>query len=202
MCMKIYYEKEHMKLTAQSLAFLLTFVLVGACLITPMVGLADEAAPDSFAEIRFRAGDYAKALPLYEEQLAASPDAQVRAHALFQIGQCQTGLQKYKEAVQAFDQLLSFFPTSSSAAAALLRKGCLQAGVLKQTKEGLATWETLIEKYPRSPLVPETRFYMGMVEWVQGHKQAAREIWQVLERNYPQHPRTAMAKLYLQKGKS
>ena len=190
-----------MKLTLQSPAFWLAIVLVGACLIVPVVGLADEAAPDSFAEIRFRAGDYAKALPLYEEQLAASPDAQVRAHALFQIGQCQTGLQKYKEAIQSFDQLVSFFPNSSSAASALLRKGCLQAGVLKQSKVGLATWETLIEKYPRSTLVPEASFYMGMVEWVQGHKQAAREIWQTLEKNYPQHPRTSMAKLYMQKGK-
>ena len=27
------------------------------------------------------------------------------------------------------------------------------------------------------------------------------DAWQVLERNYPQHPRTAMAKLYLQSEK-
>jgi len=191
-----------MNLRLQSPAFWLTIVLAGAGLVMPVVGLADAVPPDSFAEIRFRAGDYAKALPLYEEQLAASQDLQARAHALFQIGQCLTGLQKYKEAVGKFDELVARFPTSSAATSALLRKGCLQAGVLKQTKEGLATWETLIEKYPRSTLVPEASFYMGMVEWVQGHKQAAREIWQTLERNYPQHPRTAMAKLYLQKGKS
>ena len=189
-----------MKFTLRLHLFLLAIVLVGAGLKVPLICLADDVASDSFVDIRFRAGDYAKALPLYEQQLTVSQDPQVRAHAMFQIGQCLTGLQRYTEAVKEFDQLLALFPASSFAATALLRKGCLQAGVLKQTKEGLATWETLIKKYPRSVVIPEASFYMGMVEWVQGHKQAARETWQMLERDYPQHPRTAMAKLYLQKG--
>ncbi len=190
-----------MKLILRLPAFWLTIVLVGAGLIAPVVCLADEAPPDSFVEIRFRAGDYAKALPLYEQQLAVSQDPQVRAQAMFQIGQCLTGLQRYTEAVKEFDQLLVLYPATSPAPVALLRKGCLQAGVLKQTTAGLATWATLIQKYPRSAVIPEANFYMGMVEWVHGHKQAARDAWQVLERNYPQHPRTAMAKLYLQSGK-
>lgn len=55
----------------------------------------------------------------------------------------------------------------------------------------------LIRKYPKSDLVPEARFLIGMVDWIEGQKTRARETWRILTRDFPQHPRSVQAQLYL-----
>ena len=69
-------------------------------------------------------------------------------------------------------------------------RNCAQTRLIGDAKENIP-----------SAVILKASFSMGRVEWVHGHKQAARDAWQVLERYYPQHPRTAMAKLYLQSEK-
>jgi TolA-binding protein len=158
-------------------------------------------AEDDPIEIMFHAGKYPEALQAYQQELAQGKDAETSAHALFQSGQCLTGMKEYRDAVARFDELLTRYPFSSWADKALLRRGCVQAGVLKKHRAGIETWQELIKKYPQSDLLPEAAFYVGIVEWIDGHKQAARESWHILVLQYPQHPRTAQAKLYLGENK-
>jgi len=177
--------------------------LLGSALLTSPAWAqqAKQPPPPLDVEILFRAGEYAKALPLYEQRVKAGANPELAAHALFQMGQCLTGLQKYKEAVTRFDAVVKQFPFSTWADDALLRKGCLQAGVLKQGGAAIETWDSLIRQYPRSERIPEARFDTGMIEWLGGRKQAARASWQPLIRDYPWHSFATQAQLYLKEGK-
>ncbi|MBI4023474.1 MAG: tetratricopeptide repeat protein [Verrucomicrobia bacterium] len=148
-------------------------------------------------DLLFRSGQYDKALPLYQQQLATASDAETGGHALFHIGQCLTVLHRYPDAVGAFDNLLVKFPTSSWADDAMLRKGSVQAGLLKNPQAGITTWLDLLKKYPKSNLVPEARFLAGMLDWIGGQKSRAKETWRVLIRDFPDHPRAEQAQLYL-----
>lgn len=159
------------------------------------------AAADDPIEILFHAGKYAEAYQAYQQMLVQSADPEISAYALFQSGQCLTGLHEYRDAVARFDELLRRYPLSAWADKALLRKGCLQAGVLKNHGDGIETWGELIRNHPKSDLIPEAAFYRGMVEWIDGHKQAARESWHILVLQYPHDPWTAQAKLYLGEDK-
>ena len=106
-------------------------------------------------------------------------------------------MKKYAEAVGAFDNLLVKFPAASWADDALLRKGALQAGLLQKTAAGIAAWQELLKKHPKSNLAPEARFLVGMLDWIGGQKSRAKETWRVLIREFPDHPRAAQAQLYL-----
>jgi TolA-binding protein len=152
----------------------------------------------SQAEWLFRAGKYAEAIPLFQQELLAAADADSAGRALFHIGQCLTATRRYKEAVAAFDNLLSRYPTSSWADDALLRKGCVQAGFLRNASAGIATWRELIRSYPLSDKAPEAYFYLGAIQWVRGQRSSAREEFQALARRFPQHPLSERARLYLQ----
>ncbi len=176
----------------------LGFFLVAVCLAVGATAIESAAGAPDQAELYFRAGEYDKALPLYQQQLGAVSQAEEGGRILFNIGQCLTGMKKYAESVAAFDNLLVKFPTSSFADQALLRKGSVQAGLLKMAPAGIAAWQELIRKYPKSDLVPEARFLVGMMDWIGGQKGRAKDTWRILIHDFPRHPRSAQAQLYME----
>lgn len=158
---------------------------------------ADDTNTVDQAELLFRAGKYAEAMPVFQRQLVTAGDADAAGRGLFHIGQCLTASRRYSEAVAAFDNLVAKFPTSSWTDDALLRKGAVQAGFLKNSAAGISTWRELIKKYPTSERVPEAYFYIGAVQWTKGQRSSAREAFRVLVRDHAQSPFGAQARLYL-----
>ena len=177
----------------------LGFFLLMACSVLGADAVGDgrvEGMIDQ-ADLFFRAGEYDKALPLYQQQLGAVSDAENGGRLLFHIGQCLTGMKQYKESAAAFGNAMVKFPASSWSDDALLRKGSIQAGLMHNPVYGLATWQELIKKYSKSDLVPEARFLMGMVDWINGQKSRAKDTWRILIHDFPKHARSAQAQQYL-----
>ena len=68
-------------------------------------------------------GNFDLAIQGFKEYATRYPDTDLADNALYWIGECNYSKKSYKEAIDAFTQLLNTYKTSDKAAAALLKKG-------------------------------------------------------------------------------
>lgn len=125
----------------------------------------------------------------------ASPTAAGGASAadLYAIGREQLQNGAAQTARQAFQQLLSGFPTDTLAAAAQL--GIAETYVLdKDYDKAMDAFERVAEMYPASPRAPAALYRAGVVEDERGNAKKAREYFQRVVNRYPQSDEAASAK--------
>jgi tol-pal system protein YbgF len=68
-------------------------------------------------------GNFDMAVQGFRDYAARYPDTDLADNAFYWIGECYYSKKSYKEAIDAFTQLLNTYKTSDKAAAALLKKG-------------------------------------------------------------------------------
>jgi tol-pal system protein YbgF len=116
---------------------------------SPPAGQAatDPAFASAYAD--YTKGNYELALMGFSDFLKARPDSALASDAQYWIGECLYSQGKFKEAVDAFDQVPSRYPGAQRVPAALLKKGLsqIQTG---QTTQGVSTLQKLIETQPQS----------------------------------------------------
>lgn len=68
-------------------------------------------------------GNFDMAIQGFDDYLRRYPTSDLADNALYWIGECRFSKKQYREATEAFTQLLNNYKTSDKAAAALLKKG-------------------------------------------------------------------------------
>jgi tol-pal system protein YbgF len=100
----------------------------GAGATTPATGAAAVPAPEpaqlyNSAYTDYLRGNFDLAIQGFKEYAAKYANTDLADNALYWIGECYYSKKSYKEAIDAFTQLLNTYRTSDKAAAALLKKG-------------------------------------------------------------------------------
>lgn len=90
------------------------------------------------------------------------------AHGLIKAG-------KYKEAILAFQQFVSQYPTGTLAANALYWIGISQVTGLSDFKAAAESYQRLLKDYPASPKVPDTLLSLARAQIQLDEKDQARE---------------------------
>jgi tol-pal system protein YbgF len=119
-----------------------------AAAVTPQgAAAADPAFGAAYAD--YTKGNYELAMMGFSDFLKTRPDSPQAADAQYWIGECLYSQGKFKEAVEAFEQVGTRYPGAARMPASLLKKGLaqIQAG---QTTQGVSTLQKLIETQPQS----------------------------------------------------
>jgi TolA-binding protein len=109
---------------------------------------------------KIREGSFEEAIPLLEDSLSRSEGKSFSAELLFWLGVAHDGLEHPREALTAYNEIVSNYTQSPLVPASLLR----QAGVferLEDTKAYTLALQKLIKDYPRSPEAQSARAKLG-----------------------------------------
>ena len=95
-------------------------------------------------------------------------------------------------ATSQFEEFARKFPHHPNADNALLNAGIAQYG-LRQYQEALATFRSLIKRYPAGDAVPEAMYREANCAEKLGHRQEARTLLQQVKDSYPRTAEAARA---------
>jgi len=113
---------------------------------------ADASGAQAAYDVAFksiRGGDYVKASREFRAFVQQYPDHALAPNAWYWLGESYYATTNYPVALEAFQHLLSQFPTSDKAPDALLKVGYTQLE-LKQDAKARATLASVVSKYPGS----------------------------------------------------
>lgn len=95
-------------------------------------------------------GRYSLAISGFKQLIAATPDSDLADNAQYWIGECLLAQRQNREALEAFDAVLSLYPDSNKLPEATYKKAvALEA--LGSRADAIAQLELVIEYFPRSP---------------------------------------------------
>lgn len=108
---------------------------------------AQEAYDAAFDALR--AGDFVKSSRSFRHFTEQYPHDKLTPNAWYWLGESYYITQNYKQALTAFDKVLTQFPDSPKASGALLKKGYSQYA-MKDTDKAEATLRAVMKRYPDS----------------------------------------------------
>jgi soluble lytic murein transglycosylase len=159
----------------------------------PSEGLR-KRAQSYLAESYYMMGDYAKALEWFRAVYEADSRDWVRANALLRIGDAQSALGNYREAVLAYRQLWLDHPDSELAELAYARASELsktQKVPFKVAKTDYKTrgdnlfakrlWQRAYDNYKKAPISNDTRLHMGICKYHMGEYRDAATLLSGIE---------------------
>jgi len=130
----------------------------------PPEALSAEVAAYEEAFRLYRAQDYHAAIDRFRAFLQTHPSSEYADNALFWLGDCLFRLERYEEAVLAFDDVVKKFPEGNKVPDALYRQGVamLEIGRLKGEESTYRSaarqiFEQLVREHPDSERIPEAR---------------------------------------------
>jgi len=98
----------------------------------------------------FKHRDYEAALAGFRFFLELHGQTSLAANAQYWVGECQFRMGRYKEALNAFYNVVSYYPLSPKLAASTLKIGQTYTR-LKDHEKARMMYEQVIDKYPDSP---------------------------------------------------
>ncbi len=109
----------------------------------------------------FRSRSYKDALSNFQDLSMSTADPSMVSNAFYWMGECYYATQKYSDAVKAFQSVLTFHKSYKEGAAyIMLGMSYLRLGDKQQAK---TTWETLIQKHPKSQYASKAKEYLGQL---------------------------------------
>lgn len=142
--------------------------------------------------------EYAAAAALYNQKaydlateawkafLKAAPDHPRAAHGQYYLGISHFHQQQFAEAQAAFETLLKNHPKFDQAEAALLYLGLSEfslaraSGDARAYEKAAATFNKLIEQFPKGAYLPQARYYRAEALYSQGKKEDAVPLYQAV----------------------
>jgi tol-pal system protein YbgF len=118
----------------------------------PPAAMTTMAGPDLYqqAYTDYTQGRYPLAISGFKELLAADPGSDLADNAQYWIGECLLAQRQYREALEAFDAVLSLYPDSNKLPEATYKKAvALEA--LGSRADAERELESVIQNYPRTP---------------------------------------------------
>ncbi len=109
----------------------------------------------------FRGRSYKDALANFQDLSMSKANPPMVGNAFYWMGECYYAMRKYPDALKAFQSVLTF-PKSYKEGAAYIMLGMsyLRLGDKDQAK---TTWETLIQKDPKSQYAAKAKGYLGQL---------------------------------------
>jgi tol-pal system protein YbgF len=98
----------------------------------------------------FKQRDYEAALAGFRFFLELHGHTSLAANAQFWVGECQYRMGRYKDALKAFYNVVSYYPLSPKLAASTLKIGQTYTK-LKDYDKARMMYERVVEEYPESP---------------------------------------------------
>ncbi len=95
-------------------------------------------------------GNFDLAIQGFREYVKRYPNTDLSGNALYWIGECQYSKKQYKDAIDAFTELLNTYKTSDKAAAALLKKG-LSYLELGDRSQAVINLQYVLYEHPGTP---------------------------------------------------
>ena len=98
----------------------------------------------------FKHRDYEAALAGFRLFLELHGQTSLAANAQYWVGECQFRMGRYKEALNAFYNVVSYYPLSPKLAASTLKIGQTYTR-LKDHEKARMMYERVVDEYPESP---------------------------------------------------
>ena len=98
----------------------------------------------------FKHRDYEAALAGFRLFLELHGQTSLAANAQYWVGECQFRMGRYKEALKAFYNVVSYYPLSPKLAASTLKIGQTY-GKLKDQEKARMMFERVVDQYPDTP---------------------------------------------------
>jgi tol-pal system protein YbgF len=98
----------------------------------------------------FKHRDYEAALAGFRLFLELHGQTSLAANAQYWVGECQYRMGRYKEALKAFYNVVSYYPLSQKLAASTLKIG-QSYSKLKDQEKARMMFERVVDQYPDSP---------------------------------------------------
>lgn len=123
-------------------------------------------------------GDNDGAVKVYQDLASFFPGDTLAPQALWRAAKLREGERAFAGAAELYKKLQADFPGYENADEALWRAGLshYQVGDLQEAAD---TWETLLEKYPKSAYRARTVYWLGKLDTVAG-SQKASDYWDQL----------------------
>lgn len=137
-------------------------------------------------------GEIAEGKQVLEEAIADYPDTVHAPHAEFLLGNLAQELEKYEEALERYNKVLSNWPDSEFSAKAQLRKGiCLEK--TGDMDNALDAYVELTYSYPRSTLVSDAIIRLAQHFYKTKEYEVAGKIFGNFQQRNPDHELAAKA---------
>ncbi len=138
------------------------------------------------------ASEIAEGKQVLEEAIADYPGTVHAPHAEFLLGNLAQELEKYEEALERYNKVLSNWPDSDFAAKAQLLKGiCLEK--MNDMDNALDAYVELTYSYPRSPQVPDAILRLAQHFYKTKEFEVAGKIFGNFQTRNPDHDLAAKA---------
>lgn len=98
----------------------------------------------------FKRRDYEAALAGFRLFIELHGQTSLAANAQYWVGECQYRMGRYREALKAFSQVVSYYPLSPKLAASTLKLGQTYTK-LKDYEKARMMYERVVDQYPDSP---------------------------------------------------
>ena len=98
-----------------------------------------------------RAKNYEAASREFSRFLRAFPDSALAANSQYWLGECYYGQRRFQEAIDEFERVFTFYPTSNKVPASLLKIGYSHLE-LQQPSTARSVFQQLVRTYPQSPV--------------------------------------------------
>jgi len=131
-------------------------IIVLAMSIPPCVSAAPAQVQDTSRHLydrimeEFKHRDYEAALAGFRLFLELHGQSSLAANAQYWVGECQFRMGRYKEALNAFYNVVSYYPLSPKLAASTLKIGQTYTK-LKDPEKARMMFERVVDQYPDTP---------------------------------------------------
>lgn len=151
--------------------------------------------PDSIrAEAHYRwilaqseAAHWAEAREIAESFLRAHPQHSLGQSALFLIARSYQGQGQFSEAIGVLDDLIANYPKDRQAPRWYFTRG-YNYSVLEDQSSARKNFATSLERFPKSPLVEQTKLWLGLTYFFERDYPASMELLKRLEKDTRTHP--------------
>jgi TolA-binding protein len=149
------------------------------------------------AGMYFNRKEFDRALELFDDFLAATPEGAERAEALYQSGECLYALQYYDDAVARWRQVLHQHPDHANRVEVLRKLGDTLFGLQSYAEAG-RHYELILSEFPEHAHAEEALFNRGNCLYNLNEYETAVAIFQRYGRDYPVGPRAEDAQQAIQ----
>ena len=151
------------------------------------------------AESLYRLKQYAAARSAYDDVISKDAASPMAPEAIYGVGLCDLELKRPEAAIKAFRELLKTWPDHAQAGSATfyLAQTLVETKKYSEAVPLLSTFET---KYPKSKLVPDAHYLLGMTRLAAGEREAGVKELQAFIAANPNHQMVPAARRAITDG--
>jgi TolA-binding protein len=151
------------------------------------------------AESLYRLKQYAAARSAYDDVISKDAASPMAPEAIYGVGLCDLELKRPEAAIKAFRELLKTWPDHAQAGSATfyLAQTLVETKKYSEAVPLLSTFET---KYPKSKLVPDAHYLLGVTRLAAGEREAGVKELQAFIAGNPNHQMVPAARRAITDG--